>query len=239
MNTKTILSALLAAALASPAFAAPILNIIPQGIQAGNWVWEVDVAPDQSIVTGGTGTPIDIEMGFRLTGDPLVNITNLTPAIFDTSTAGNVIFGWETLYTPVGGTSKPEGIEANCTSCTIVNATVFPFTNAHPSKVVPGTTNEIFSAIGSANIVTSAPIPFLKIIATGPGTGGPLSSTLQWLGSYGGKGRIAQIVGSTSQNFDIYSGSLTQSVPEPTGLTLLAIAAAGFAAASKRRRASL
>jgi hypothetical protein len=238
MNTKIILSALLAAALASPAFAAPILNVIPQGIQAGNWVWEVDVAPDQALAGPG-GTPLDLELGFRLTGDPLVSITNLTPAIFDFSTAGNVIFGWETLYTPPGGTSKPEGIEANCTGCTIVNATLFPTTGAHPSTVVPGTTNEIFSALGSGNIVTSVPIPYLKIIAAGPGTGGPSSSTLQWLGSYGGKGRIAQIVGTTSQNFDIYSGSLTQSVPEPTGLALLAISATGFVAASKRRRVSL
>src|SRR3954447_3148217 len=111
MNTRTILSALFAAAFVAPAFGAPILTVIPQGQQAGNWVWEVDVTPDQSIVTGGTGTPLAMELGFRLTGDPLVSVTNLNPLVFDTNTPGNIIFGWETSY---GSPAKPEGIEANC-----------------------------------------------------------------------------------------------------------------------------
>src|SRR3982750_4208106 len=86
-----------------------------------------------------------------------------------------------------------------------------------PVTIVPGTTNGIFTAMGSANITSSSAVPFLKIVATGPGTGGPVSSTLEWLGAYaGGKGRIAQINGSVGQNYDLYSGSATQSVPEPT-----------------------
>jgi len=234
MKTQIFLSAILAAAFVAPAFAAPILTVIPQGQQAGNWVWEVDVTPDLAL-SGPTGTPLALELGFRLTGDPLVSVTNLTPVVFDTSNPGTTIFGWETLYTPVGGTPKAEGIEANCTGCTVINLTTFPPTGAHPSTIVPGTTNEIFSALGSANIVTPGAIPLLKIIATGPGTGGPVSSTLQWLGAYGGKGRISQFSGNNAVNFDTYSGSLTQSVPEPATLGLVALAGL-IVAASKRRR---
>src|SRR4051812_995803 len=69
MNTRTILSALFAAAFVAPAFAAPILTVIPQGQQAGNWVWEVDVTPDLAL-SGPIGTPLALELGFRLTGDP-------------------------------------------------------------------------------------------------------------------------------------------------------------------------
>src|SRR5437868_6928910 len=208
MNTKTILSALFVAAFVSPAFAAPILSIIPQGQQAGNWVWEVDVTPD--IVLAGGPAILATELGFRLTGDPLVSVTNLSPAIFDTNNAGNVIFGWETLYFP--SNPKPEGIEANCAACTVTN---FAFMGGHAATVVPGSTNEIFSALGSGSIPTATPVPYLRIVALGPGNGGPSSSTIQWLGAYSGNGRIAQNTITSAQSFDIYSGSATQGVPEP------------------------
>jgi hypothetical protein len=232
MNTRTILSALFAAAFVAPAFAAPILTVIPQGQQAGNWVWEVDVTPDQALA-GAFGTPLALELGFRLTGDPLVNVSNLSPLIFDTNNPGNTIFGWETLFS--SSNNHPEGIEANCTGCTITNLAAFP-PGGHPATVVNGSTNEIFSAMGSVNTLTTSAIPFLRITARGPGTGGPSSSTLQWLGAYGGKGRIAQATLTSTQNFDIYSGSLTQSVPEPTTVAMLALGAIAMAAASRRRR---
>src|SRR6478672_108652 len=213
MNTKTILIALIAAALAAPTFAAPTLTVIPQGLQAGNWVWEVDVTPD--IILAGGPTPLALELGFRLSGDPLVSITNLSPAIVDANNPGNVIFGWETLYADAN--NKPVGIEANCTACTITNLAPI---GTHPFTIVPGSTNEIFSAMGTGILPTATPVPFLRIVALGSGNGGPASSTIQWLGAYSGKGRIAQLVGGVnSQNFDIYSGSLTQGVPEPTCLT--------------------
>jgi len=52
MNTKVFSLAALLFAIASTAVAAPILSIIPQGLQGGNWVWEVDVSPD--IAAAGT-----------------------------------------------------------------------------------------------------------------------------------------------------------------------------------------
>src|SRR5205085_8994993 len=103
-------------------------------------------------------------------------------AVFDTNNPGNVIFGWETQYT-FGSNSKPEGIEANCTGCTVINLAPL---GGHASTVVAGTTNEIFSAMGSGNIVTPAAVPFLKVIAQGRGTGGPLSGSFQWFGAYSG-----------------------------------------------------
>jgi hypothetical protein len=228
MNTKTFLSALSVAALVSPAFAAPILSIIPQGQQVGNWVWEVDVTPD--IVAAGGPTPLDVELGFRLTSDPLVSVTNLSPAIFDFNTPGNIIFGWETLY---GSPPKPEGIEAKCTACSVTN---LAFLGGNAATVVPGSTNEVFSAMGTGVVATATPIPFLRIVALGPGNGGPAGSTIQWLGAYNGKGRIAQAVGATGENFDLYSGSATQGVPEPTSIAMLTLGAITIAAAARRRR---
>jgi hypothetical protein len=210
MRSTFILTALLLAAVATPATADPILSVIPQGLQGGNWVWEVDINP-------GSGGPqaIDEEIGFRLTGDPLVSVTNLSPALFDTNNPGNPIFGWETAY---GIPPFPEGIEAKCSACTVVNAALL---GGHASTVVPGTTNEIFSAMGTAPI--SGTIPFLRIVALGPANGGPSTSSIQWLGAYNGNGRIAEAAG----NFDHYAGTASQSVPEPSTL-LLAAAAIGF-----------
>src|SRR5947207_527965 len=96
---------------------------------------------------------------------------------------------------------------------------VSPAFGGHAATVVNGTTNEIFTAMGSA--VMNGSSPFLKVIALGPGNGGPSSSTIQWLGAYNGNGRIAQNVGNSSQNFDIYAGTATQSVPEPTSAVLM------------------
>jgi hypothetical protein len=214
MSGKFAVSAVLAALIASTATAAPLLSVIPKGLQGGNWVWEVDIAPDLLLAPGQT--PLAEEIGFRLTGDPLVSVTNLSPGLFDTNIPGNPIFGWETPY---GSPPYPEGIEANCAACTVINGALGP---GHASTVVPGTTNEIFTAMGSGEV--SANVPFLKIVAAGPGSGGPSTSTIQWLGAYIGQGRIAQLVGQIPQGFDIYSGSASQSVPEPSAILLISAA---------------
>ena len=227
MNWKTCLIIVVVGTIVSPTCAAPILSVVPQGLQGGNWVWEVDIAPD--IVAAGGPTPLAVELGFRLSGDPLVSVTNLTPAVYEANNPGKIIFGWETTFADAN--NNPVGIEANCTSCSVTNLAPI---GTHPFTVVPGTTNEIFSAMGTGVIPTATPVPFLRVVALGPGNGGPSSSTIQWLGAYGGNGRISQIVGNNAVNFDIYAGSATQ-VPEPTSLGLVLLGSVAIAARSRRR----
>lgn len=229
MTRNNLLTILFFSLLAPLAVAAPTLSVTPLGLQSGNWVWEVGVSPDQALAGPG-GTPIAVELGFRLTGTPLVSVTNLSPLIFDTNTPGLSIFGWEIPY---GSPARPEGIEANCASCSVINTALL---GGHASTVVPGTTNEIFAAMGSIDNSLTGPIPLLKIIGKGPGNGGPSSSTIEWLGAYGGKGRIAQLVrGNNSENFDTFAGSATQ-VPEPASAMLLLCATLGSLVHKRRRR---
>src|SRR5436853_1555294 len=111
MSWKSLVTAGLFCVLAVPAFAVgPTLNVVPGGSQAsgrldasGNWVWSVQITPDQSIVTpAGSGTPVAAELGFTSDRN-LVNVANATPAVFDAANSGSTIFGWETNYTPAGG----------------------------------------------------------------------------------------------------------------------------------------
>jgi hypothetical protein len=155
----------------------------------------------------------------------------MTPSVFDTNNPGQPIFGWETAY---GSPAFPEGIEAKCAACSVTNAAIF---GGHASTVVPGATNEIFSAMGTGIIATPGAVPFLKIVAAGPDNGGPATSTLQWLGAYNGNGRIAQFAGPNAQNFDKYAGAISQSVPEPASAVLAACAAIGALMISNGREA--
>jgi hypothetical protein len=151
--------------LAPPVFAQPVLSVTPGGLQSGNWVWDIAITPD--LVLAGEGTPVAEEIGFRLIGSPLLSATNINPTEFDTPNTGTQIFGWET---PGSGTNgQPQGLQVNLA------------------------TNEIFTAFGSIDFPTGGPKPFLQIIASGPGNGGTDFSTIQWLGAYGGKRRIAQL----------------------------------------------
>jgi hypothetical protein len=190
------------------------------------------------LVPDSSGTPVAVELGFRLTGGSLINIANVNPTpppAFDTSNPGAKIFGWEVTYPDAN--NRPEGIEANCTGCTITN----PTGGGNAATIVAGSLNEMFVALGSGNFTAPGPKPFLKITATGP-SGGSQSSTLQWLGVYGiggNKGRITQITGMsgstyTTGNFDTFAGSASQFVPEPTSAALIAIGA--IALPLRRRR---
>jgi len=203
--------------LASPALAAPTVTIAKGGTFAngnldanGNWVWLVSVTPDQSLVTAANGTPLATELGFT-SNKNLVNVANANPSVFDTSTPGTTIFGWEIPYTPAGGTSKPEGIEVNCTGCTANNTAVNPTTGPHPTTIVPGALNQIFAALGSANITANTAQNMLTITVAGP-TDTSLNTTLTESGAYAGKGRIAQISGANAANFDTFSGAFSRTV---------------------------
>ena len=138
---------------------------------------------------GSGDTPLARRMGFRLTGTPLVSVTNINPLIFDTNNPGNMIFGWETSY---GFPAKPEGIQANCAGCIVTNLAT---SAATPRPLSPARHMKSLPPWASVDTALPGPIPFLRIVAQGPGNGGPPSSTIEWLGAYGGKGRIAQIRG--------------------------------------------
>ncbi len=207
MTWKKLVTAVLLFIPASPVFAAPELSIVPQGLQAGNWVWRVDVGPDFSLAPDGT--PLGLELGFRLTGAPLLSATNINPGEFDTHNPGNPIFGWE-VYSDTNGDS-------------VIDST--PPTDDEPVGLQVNTaTGEIFAAVGSVDFQTSGLKPFLQIVAQGPANGGAPISNIEWLGFYGGKGRISQLVPPPqfAANFDIYAGSASQMIPEPASGALLA-----------------
>jgi hypothetical protein len=208
MNRKCFAFASLFCLFASPLFAQPELNVTGGGIQGGNFVWNVAITPD--LVLAGGSTPMALEMGFRLTGSPLVSATNINPTEWVTPNPGEPIFGWEMTTEIRPGVFKAEGLQSNTA------------------------TSEIFAAYGSTDFTTPGPKPFLRFEALGPGNGGSTSSTIEWLGVYAvGHGRIAQLVGGPedAENFDIFAGSATQFVPEPASTTLFALASVGLALA--------
>jgi hypothetical protein len=208
MNSRLLGMATSLFVFVSPAFAAPILSVTPGGVQGGNWVWDVSITPD--LLLAPSGTPLAVELGFRMIGDPLISATNINPSEWTTELPGKKIFGWE-----------PDDINSSTSEGLQVNTT----------------TSEVFVAYGSVDFTTPGAKPFLKIIAQGPGSGGPASSTIQYLGAYpvpGTNGRIAQIVGPTAVNFDLYSGFVTQT-PEPASAALLVFGLIGVAFRRNKR----
>ena len=57
MTCKIFAPLALLTAFAPSLFAAPTLNIVPQGLQGGNFVWDVQITPDLAIAPGGM-TPL-------------------------------------------------------------------------------------------------------------------------------------------------------------------------------------
>jgi hypothetical protein len=222
MSWKSLVTAGLLAIVASPVFAAatPQLEITSGGLNAqGNWVWNVRIAPSTTGAAATGGTPLATELGFT-TARNVVSVTNAAPTTWDTATAGNQIFTWETTYnTP----PKPEGVEANCTGCTVTSATTNPTTNGHPTTLVAGALNQIFAALGSKSLVTGdlttpagstigASVPYVQIITAGP-TNTALSASVTLSGAYSGKGRVAESTdGTTTLNYSNFSGAATRTI---------------------------
>jgi hypothetical protein len=217
MSWKSLVSAGLLCVLASPALAAPALTGVKGGTvasnnlnAAGNWVWNINIAPDTALTPDATGTPLAAELGFT-SNRPVVAATRGSGFDTDISGAnanpGNVIFGWETL-TNLGGTGD----------CSSPNPGICPV----GIQVGTGANNtQVFSALGSPNIPDATPATtaqYLQIVAQRPvvtGAAPNTTSTITVQGAYTNNGRIAQITGGTapnytSQNFDTYNQVFTR-----------------------------
>ena len=201
MNTLKLALAAVLCLSTSPALADPEMSVILDRFQGDNWVWRVDIIPDFELVPPGAGTPVAVELGFRLTGAPLVRVTNINPTEWDYSNPGRAIFGWEVLYPEANNNAA--GIEANCAGCSIIN----PAPSGGPAAtLVSGTANEVFAGLGSVSFTTPGPKPLLEIVTAGPSTSGASFSTIEWLGAYDGNARIAQVIPGGAGNFEIIAG---------------------------------
>lgn len=219
MNNQKLALATLLCVVASPAFAAPAFTAVPDGVQAGNWKWTIDITPDLSLVPDSSGTPVALEFGFRLTGGQLISATIADPVAFDTPNPGKKIFGWEPSD-PFTGSQNSFGLQTNLA------------------------TSEIFAAFGSMNFTTAGPKHFLTILTSGP-SAGAMSSTIQWLGVYGpgaNQGLISQVNGLigttyTTGNY-FFGGFATQAIPEPTSVAMLLVGAATVSLGLRRKRSA-
>jgi hypothetical protein len=187
MSWKSLVTAGLLCVLASPALAVPVLNVANGGLDTnGNWIWNVTITPSAA------GTPLAAELGFRETtaGSQLVSATRANPP-WDMINPGVQIFNWETLVDtdPGPGTNmRPEGVQTNTTN------------------------DEIFSALGSADLTAGTAVQYLTITTAGP-TSTNLGTTLQVLGKHGAgsnAGRIAEITGTAATNYSNFTGSASR-----------------------------
>jgi PEP-CTERM motif len=204
MSWTSLVTASLLCVLASPAFAAPSVSITNGGLDAsGNWIWNVTITPTAS------GTPLAAELGFKETvGNGLKSAANADAATWDTNTPGTMIFGWETTY---GAPAKPEGIEANCTGCTVTNTAA---SGGNATTTVAGALNEIFSALGSVVLGSGSATQYLTIKTAGP-TNTSATTSVALSGAYDGankSGRVAEVSGATAVNYKGFTGTATRTV---------------------------
>jgi len=195
MSWKSLITAGLFCLLASPVFAVgPTETIVKGGGFAsgylnanGDWVWTVQIAPDQGIVPDATGTPMAAELGFT-SSKAGATAAVVGGGVFDTPNPGKKIFGTEPNSASTGN----------------------PAANFDGAIVVNGAGTTISTAIGSSNVTGSTARDYITITVPGPSTAN-LTSTITTSGAYSGLGRIAQINGGTSGgpyttgNFDTFN----------------------------------
>ena len=173
----------------------------------------------------------------QLSGSPQLTITNLGPNQFnDLQWAVHVIPDPGLFTNPAddpdrgtGGSIALEiGFRVLGSNLTGVSTNIANFGFANPGNVIFGwetltpevnfkplgvqqnpATNEVFAALGSQFFTTSTPKELLIFT-----TQGTQNTTIQWLGSYGGVGRLAQ----AGVNFDTAAGTVMSG---PTLSTLL------------------
>jgi len=193
MSWKSIVTAGVLGVIASPVFAVPQLSVTSGGLNSnGNWIWNVNITPTAA------GTPLAAELGFResVAGSQLLVATR-NAVTWDTENPGVDIFGtntsgdWE-VHTDVDPTAvvnmRPVGLQTNVA------------------------TDEIFSALGSVDLVAGTAVNYMTITTKGPTTASPTSS-MQVLGKHGAggtSGRIAEMTGATATNYSNFAGTATR-----------------------------
>jgi hypothetical protein len=234
MSWKSLVTAGLLCALASPVFAAPTLTLVPGGTFAsnhldanGDWVWKVQVTPDFTLLPDTTGTPVAMEVGFTSTNRDLINADRLPTtgaSSFDTINPGAVIFpAWQTAgngLLDANSNNRPTGIQTNCPSGTCSTGN-FP-TNANgdsytAASSIAGALNQVFMALGSVNFPAAGTQDVATITVKGPNSTN-LSTTVGVVGVYGAgsiNGRLTQVTGLsgttyTTTNFDAVNGSFNR-----------------------------
>ena len=201
MSWKNFVTAGLLCALASPAFAVPTVTAVGGGNTSSNflnasgqWAWQIQIAPTNPIPGGSS--PLAAELGFRETSTrSIVAAATKNAAVWDTDNPGTQIFTWEALTdvdpSPSVTNNKPVGLQTNLA------------------------TDEIFAALGSVDIASTAAANFIAFNVQRPQTAAAATlstTTVQLLGKYGTgsvRGRIAEASGASATNNDVYSGSVT------------------------------
>jgi hypothetical protein len=214
MPWKSLISAVLSCALTSGIFAAPSLDVVMRGSHSsnrldanGNWVWGVRILPSSPIPGGSTALNAEIGFAEVAPNNRLLSATKLSTGPGDDfyiDNPGEVIFGWETTedIDPGPGVDlKAIGLQVNTDS------------------------DQVFSALGSQvygspNVLEN----YIQIKVQGPcvdpyntpgsscASGDRLTTTIQWLGAYDGKGRVNERNPNPpppTVNYDIYSGSVS------------------------------
>jgi hypothetical protein len=199
--TKLACAALLGTLLAQASQAAPTLSVYPIGISGGNRDWYVDIIPDPTLfVDSGPMGVPPNTIGGSLAVE--IGFSIDAPVSLVTAMIDNLA-----LWPAENFGESP-----------------FPFGEA-PADGLTIQGNQLFIAQGSDFLTAASSPHFLKIKTAGTGP-----TTIQWLGAYNGKGRIAQ----AGTDFDLYVGSAT--VPEPASCALMAFALTTIATAGRRRQ---
>lgn len=238
MSWKSLVTTGLLCVLASPVVAAPTMTLVKGGSVAtnnldasGNWVWNVQITPDTTLVPDSSGTPVAAELGFTSTsnlsgtiagqGDvkSAANLSSGAGNLFDTKNPGDVIFGsWQTVGNGLldpNSNSRPTGIQLNCPTCGTAGGPTGQGTSGSSytaTSSVGGTANQVFAALGSVNFPngTNTGQNFVKIVTQRPvvSLAQPNTTstiTVSGASTHSNNGRLSQVTGINTGPPQVYT----------------------------------
>jgi hypothetical protein len=178
--------------VAPTVYADPQFTMVPTGVVGGNRQWSVYVTPDPSL--------------FSVSG-PIDTPPNTLGGIIAVEMGFTVGVG--SLVSVTQNTSNsPNSVPGTSPFPPPINSTQFGLVSSG---------NNIFGSLGTDFATTATPLQMLTITTAGSGL-----TTLNWLDTFNGKGRLAQ----GDHNFPNFAGSLT--VPEPASELLASLGALAF-----------